>query len=224
MATVFSIVAADLTGNPAWAGAPPPSRASRAGWPPAAGRLLGPLSRRLGLSPALALGVLGAGAAAASVELDCCGSSGLASWCWGRPNRGASAHRRRSHPGAVRGRAISLVVWGGTIGAVGAAAGRAEQPAGGRAGLERVDRPIAVGCLIALSVALSFAGLRPEPLELSRRLSGSPWVRHRLGCRRALSNPAAARDPGAVAAVLSQMVMVMLMGIVPCTCAITATP
>src|SRR3972149_685107 len=70
MATVFSIVAAALTGTPAWAGAPSALTSLSGG-------LAAPLlaaawdrwGRRLGLSLALGLGVLGAGAAAASVEL-----------------------------------------------------------------------------------------------------------------------------------------------------------
>jgi MFS family permease len=194
MATVFSIVAADLTGNPAWAGAPSALTSLSGG-------LAAPLlaaswdrwGRRLGLSLALALGVLGAGAAAASVELDSLWLFGLGILVLGATQSGARLSRfiaAEVTPAQSRGRAISLVVWGGTIGAVGGPllVGPSSRLAAGL-GWNELTGPIAVGVpLIALSVALSFAGLRPEPLELSRRLERQPVGQAQVGLpARALS-------------------------------------
>jgi len=222
MATVFSIVAADLTGNPAWAGAPSALTSLSGG-------LAAPLlaaawdrwGRRLGLSLALALGVLGAGAAAASVELNSLWLFGLGILVLGATQSGARLSRfiaAEVTPAQARGRAISLVVWGGTIGAVGGPllVGPSSRLAAGL-GWNELSGPIALGVpLIALSVVLSYAGLRPEPLELSRQLERQPIGRAQAGTpARPLSQ--LLLQPGilvAVAAVvLSQMVMVMLMGI-----------
>ncbi|HJX41470.1 MAG TPA: MFS transporter [Anaerolineales bacterium] len=220
MATVFSIVAADLTGNPAWAGAPSALTSLSGG-------LAAPLlaaawdrwGRRLGLSLALALGVLGAGAAAASVELHSVWLFGLGILILGASQSGARLSRfiaAEVTPPEGRGRAISLVVWGGAIGAVGGPllVGPSSRLAAGL-GWNELSGPIALGVpLIVLSVVVCYAGLRPEPLELSRRLERQPTGQAGTPAR-PLSH--LLLQPGilvAVAAVvLSQMVMVMLMGI-----------
>ena len=220
MATVFSIAAADLTGNPAWAGAPSALTSLSGG-------LAAPLlaaawdrwGRRLGLSLALALGVLGAGAAAASVELHSVWLFGLGILILGASQSGARLSRfiaAEVTPPEGRGRAIALVVWGGTIGAVGGPllVGPSSRLVAGL-GWNELSGPIALGVpLIVLSVVVCYAGLRPEPLELSRRLERQPTGQAGTPAR-PLSH--LLLQPGilvAVAAVvLSQMVMVMLMGI-----------
>ncbi|HEX9675166.1 MAG TPA: MFS transporter [Anaerolineales bacterium] len=221
-ATVFSIAAADLTGNPAWAGAPTALMSFSGGLAaPALAYLWDRWGRRLGLSLAMALGVLGGALAAASIDL---GSVWLfaagilalgATQAGGRLSRFIAAE---VSPLPARGRAISMVVWGGTLGAVVGPllvgpSGRLAASLGG----SELAGPIALGVpLFALSVVLSYAGLRPEPLEISRRLERQPAGQTQAGTpARSLSD--LLQQPGilvaVVAMVLSQMVMVMLMGI-----------
>jgi len=110
------------------------------------------------------------------------------------------------------------VVWGGTLGAVGGPllVGPSSRVAA-NFGLNELTGPVALGIpLIALSVLAAYGGLRPEPMEISRRIESYLQV--------GTSEPAAARpwqslarQPGVVVAVLTvllaQTVMIMLMGI-----------
>ncbi len=222
MATVLSIVAADLTGDPAWAGAPSAGlQLSGAAAAIVLGGLWDRLGRRLGLALALATGLVGVALTAAAIEFRSILLLGLGIVALGATRAGSQLSRfiaaEVSRPEA-RGRAISLVVWGGTLGAVGGPllVGPSSR-AGAGLGLNELTGPVALGIpLIVLSVLAAYAGLRPEPMEISRRIESDlnlgsseeaparPWRR-------------LARLPGVIVAVvtvvLAQTVMIMLMGI-----------
>jgi MFS family permease len=222
MGTVFSIVAADLTGNPAWAGAPNALLSL-------AGGLMAPVlaaswdrwGRRWGLTLSLAAGALGAGLAAASVELRAAWLFGLGILAIGATQAGGRLSRfiaAEVSPAEARGRAISVVVWGGTIGAVGGPllVGPSSRLAAAL-GWDELSGPIALGLpLLALSALITYAGLRPEPLELSRQIESAGQdaaipAGPARPIRRLLTHPGILVAMAAM--VLSQMVMVMLMGI-----------
>jgi MFS family permease len=222
MGTVFSIVAADLTGNPAWAGAPNALLSL-------AGGLMAPIlavswdrwGRRLGLALALGAGAIGAGLAAASVELRATWLLGLGILAIGATQAGGRLSRfiaAEIHSPEGRGRAISVVVWGGTIGAVGGPllVGPSSRLAAAL-GWDELSGPIALGLpLLALSALITYAGLRPEPLDLSRQLESVGRLDATAAgparpIRRLLTHPGIL--VAMTAMVLSQMVMVMLMGI-----------
>jgi MFS family permease len=220
-ATVFSIAAADLTGNAAWAGAPTALNSFSAGLAaPALAYLWDRWGRRLGLSFALALGVLGAGLTVAALDLNSVWLFGVGILALGATQAGGRLSRfiaAEVSPVPERGRAISFVVWGGTLGAV--AGPLLVGPSGRLAaglGWNELAGPMALGVpLFALSVLFSYVGLRPEPRELSRRFEPSPDPSAPGAATRPLSQ--LLLQPGilvaVVAVVLSQMVMVMLMGI-----------
>jgi MFS family permease len=222
ISTVMSIVAAELTGNPSWAGAPSALlQLSSAAAALALGGLWDRLGRRLGLALSFAVGWIGIGLATAAVELRSVALLGLGILALGWMRAGGQLARfiaaEVSRP-AVRGAAISLVVWGGTLGAVGGPllVGPSSRLAAGL-GLSELTGPVATGIpLIALAILVSLAGLRPEPLAISRQIeqvdSPGSAAAPRVRPRRELI-----RLPGVIVAVvtvvLAQTVMIMLMGI-----------
>lgn len=222
MSTVFSIIAAQLTGNPAWAGVPMAATSLSAGLSaPLWSALWDRIGRRLGLSLALVVGMLGAGLAAASVELGTIWLFGVAILALGATQSGTLLSRfiaAEVSQSDARGRAISTVVWGATIGAVGGPllAGPSGRMAIGM-GFSELSGPITLAVpLLAIGAALAYIGLRPEPLHISRQMErDQSRVAAPAGPARPLSR--LLRQPGVVlavaAVVLSQMVMVMLMGI-----------
>ncbi|MEK6588563.1 MAG: MFS transporter, partial [Chloroflexota bacterium] len=176
MSTVMSIVAADLTGNPSWAGAPAAVlQLAVAGASFLWGATWDRTGRRIGLTLALSAGLLGTVAAAAAVELRSIWLLGLGILAVGAARAGSQLSRftaaEVSQPDA-RGRAISIVVWGGTLGAIGGPLLVGPSSRAGMAlGLGELTGPVAIAIpLAALAVLVAFAGLRPEPLELSRRI------------------------------------------------------
>lgn len=222
MATVLSIVAADLTGDPAWAGAPSAGlQLSTAAAAMLLGGLWDRLGRRLGLALSLATGLVGVALTAAAIEARSILILGLGILALGATRAGSQLSRfiaaEVSRP-AARGRAIALVVWGGTLGAV--AGPLLVGPSSRTAvnlGLNELTGPVALGIpLIALSVLVAYAGLRPEPMEISRRIESDPQAGP---SESALARPwqRLARQPGVIVAVLTvllaQTVMIMLMGI-----------
>lgn len=222
LATVLSIVAADLTGNPSLAGVPQAaiqlaSAVAALTW----GRLWDRVGRNAGLSLALLIGLAGMSLSAFAVEVQAIWILGIGIIAIGAARAGAQLSRfiaAEVSPEERRGSAISLVVWGGTVGAVGAPF--LVSPSSRIAvdlGMNATTGAVAVAVpLLAISVLVSYLGLRPEPLELSRlvesrRSSGSSGVE---GAR---PFGTLIRVPGVLVAILTvllaQAVMIMVMGI-----------
>ena len=221
MSTVMSIVAADLTGNPSWAGAPAAVlQLAVAGASFLWGATWDRTGRRIGLTLALSAGLLGTVAAAAAVELRSIWLLGLGILAVGAARAGSQLSRftaaEVSQPDA-RGRAISIVVWGGTLGAIGGPLLVGPSSRAGMAlGLGELTGPVAIAIpLAALAVLVAYAGLRPEPLELSRRIEENVSDPATEGSARSLST--LLRIPGVVVAIMTVViattVMTMLMGI-----------
>ncbi len=219
-ATINSIVGAELSGQRAWAGMPTAvnllgAALSAFAW----GYAMDRIGRRGSLGLGLMLGVVGAGLAGGGVM----GRSfplllaglvlmGVASAAL-QLGRFAAAE---VHPPAERGRAISNVVIGGTVGAVfgpllvGPTGRWAVQ-----AGLDELVGPYAAGLvLFALASAVIFLWLRPDPRDLGRQIARlhPETVPHQGPTR---SVPQILREPAAIVAitamVVGQMVMIMLM-------------
>lgn len=125
-------------------------------------------------------------------------------------------------PEGSRGRALSVVVWSTTVGAV--AGPNLAGPAGdlaGSIGIEPLAGPFLVGAVVlGLGAAVILVGLRPDPLLTARRLgdaSGHPPVRRR-GVLRAGWAAITASPPavlGLVAVVVGHTVMVTVMVMTP---------
>ncbi len=222
MATVFSIVATDLTGNSSLAGVPNALvQLSGAFAALVWGRLWDRLGRNAGLSLALLLGLAGATLSAVAVQSQAIWILGIGILGLGAARAGAQLARfiaAEVSPAERRGSAISLVVWGGTIGAIGGPL--LVSPSSRLAvnlGLDGMAGPIGVAVpLLMLATAVARLGLRPEPLEISRAIEADS--------QKASLTPVAARPlqilmriPGVVVAVvtvvLAQAVMIMVMTI-----------
>jgi MFS family permease len=218
--TINAIVAANLSGNPALAGAP--SGVILIGQALAAlalGYVMDWTGRRIGLAIGLAFGVMGAGLTmVAIVERSWLGFLGAVSMIGG-----AQAALQLSrfvaaevHPPAERGRAISTVVLGGTVGAV--FGPWLVGPAGSwarLAGFDEMVGPFAIAVLLHTLAGLAiFMLLRPDPLGLGRQVADAfPEELPALGRARSLKEILQQPAPLAAIAVMvaGQMVMVMLM-------------
>ena len=219
-ATITSIVGAELSGQRAWAGMPTAvnllgAALSAFAW----GYAMDRIGRRGSLALGLMLGVVGAGLAGGAVV----GRSFLALLAglalMGVANAALNLGRFAAaevHPPAERGRAISNVVIGGTVGAVfgpllvGPTGRWAVQ-----AGLDELVGPYAAGLvLFALASAVIFLWLRPDPRDVGRQIARlhPESVPHQGPTR---SVPQILREPAAIVAVaamvIGQMVMIMLM-------------
>ena len=221
--TVSVIAAAQLSGSLAWAGVP--ASVMQLGTAFAALTVAATtdrIGRRWGLALGLAVGVLGTGLAvgafAAGAFLLFLGGSvflGVASAAM-RLGRFAAAE---VHPPESRGRAISTVVIGGTVGSVvgplliGPAGRWAQQ-----AGLDELLGPYLAALLIlALASLVIYVWLRPDPRDVGWRIAEHhPETVVRQGPARPVSR--ILRTPAAVVAVLAmvfgQVVMAMLTGVV----------
>jgi len=221
-ATVNSIVGAQISGNPAWAGLP--AAVFTLGTALSAyllGFAMDRFGRRIGMVIGLVIGLLGAvlsagaiGVASFPIFLAGMAFSGAARAAL-QLGRFAAAE---VHPPEQRGRAISNVVIGGTVGAVLGPwlAGPMDQWATGAGYNEMVGPYIASFVLIALATLVVFILLRPDPRELGREVASLyPESLPNEGRIRTMSQiirvPAAA--VAIVAMVVGQTVMVMLMGI-----------
>lgn len=223
MHTVIAIIATDLTGNASWAGVPAAvyqlaAALTALGW----GLLWDRTGRRLGVSLAMLVGFFGTGVAAASVELGSVALLLAGVVLVGATQSGITLARfvaSEASPPDARGRAIAMVVWGGTIGAIGGPL--VVSPASRAAlemGLNELTGPLAVGIpILGLGALLSFLGLRPEPSEVSREIDARYPSTAQAASGSVRSFSQLMRQPGVVVAVLSvllaQTVMVMLMGI-----------
>lgn len=222
MAPALAIVSSELSGNEAMAGVPlaviqfAVAIASYA-W----GIIWDRIGRRKGLSLGLGFAVIGAIVSLAAVQMRSfpvflLGMVGLGF------GRAASQLSRfvasEVNPPTHRGRAISYVVLGGTIGAV--VGPLLFAPSGQWAlgvGLDKLAGPFGAGLvLFVLGTIVVYLGLRPEPLELSREVAKQyPEFEPENGEARSFST--LLRQPAVLVAVLAvviaQSVMIMVMGI-----------
>ena len=219
-ATINSIVGAQLSGNPAWAGVPSAvfllgtAFASLGG-----GYFMERFGRRGGISLGLLCGAAGAGLAAKAVV-----DRSFPAFLFGLAIVGIAQAALQLgrfaaaevHPPLERGRAISRVVLGGTVGAVFGPwlvgpVGRLAL----RAGYEELAGPFVAGMLLYIATALLILfRLRPEPRDLGRNLASLyPESLPEDGGARSIKEILLAPAPLAAMSVMvgSQMVMVMLM-------------
>ena len=220
--TVNSIVGADISGNPAWAGLP--ASMFTLGTALSAfllGFAMERFGRRWGMLMGLGAGLLGTVLAAAAIGVVSFPLF-LAGMAFSGAARAALQLGRFAaaevHPPEQRGRAISNVVIGGTVGAVLGPwlAGPTGQWAESVGYHEMLGPYIASFFLLVLAALAVFFLLRPDPQELGKEVDRLyPEAQVDEGQVRTfmqiLRIPAAA--VAVVAMVLSQVVMVMLMGI-----------
>ena len=221
-ATVNTIVGADISGNPAWAGLP--ASMFTLGTALSAfllGFAMERFGRRWGMLMGLAAGLFGTVLAAAAIGVVSFPLF-LAGMAFSGAARAALQLGRFAaaevHPPDQRGRAISNVVIGGTVGAVLGPwlAGPMGQWAESAGYHEMVGPYVASFILLSLAALAVFILLRPDPRELGKEVERLyPEAKVDEGQVRTflqiLRIPAAAVAVAAM--VLSQVVMVMLMGI-----------
>lgn len=223
-ATIATIVAKELTGQAALAGVPGALYlvgAALAAYP--AARLMERAGRRPGLSLGFVIGAAGAVVAGLAVVVH-----SFSAFLLGYTLMGASQGfndlgryaAAEMHPLAERARAISLVVLGGTVGAI---AGPALVGPMGRLAESLQRDPLsgpwfASAVLLALGLVLMFVFLRPDPRDLGRKLDAAQaeaQAEGKPGAIRLLR--AILRQPETQVAVLAmsfgQLVMVMVMAI-----------
>ncbi len=221
-ATVNTIVGADISGNPSWAGLP--AAMFTLGTALSAfllGFAMERFGRRLGMLTGLVAGLFGTILAAAAIGVVSFPLF-LAGMAFSGAARAALQLGRFAaaevHPPEQRGRAISNVVIGGTVGAVLGPwlAGPMSQWALGAGYKEMLGPYVASFVLLALATLAVFILLRPDPRDLGQKVAKLyPEAQTDGGQVRTflqiLRIPAAAVAIGAM--VFSQAVMVMLMGI-----------
>ena len=217
---INALVGVELSGKSSMAGVPEAVRVfghacAAFAW----GYLMEKIGRRRGLAMGQVVGIVGAGVAGSAVIVRSLPLflAGLLLMGMAR----ASADLGRFAAAEVylpseRGRAISRVVLGGTVGSI---VGPALMGPTGTwflaAGLPELAGPYSVGFFSWTAAAiLIFLGLRPEPRDVGRELARlHPHTVAHQGPARAL--PEILRQPGVVVAmvavVFAQMVMVMLM-------------
>ncbi len=219
-ATVNTIVGAEISGNPAWAGLP--AAMFTLGSAVSAfllGFAMERFGRRLGMVIGLVLGLFGTMMAAVAVGVISFPLF-LAGMVFSGAARAALQLGRFAaaevHPPEQRGRAISNVVIGGTFGAVLGPwlAGPMGQWALGAGYKEMIGPYVASFVLIALATLVVFILLRPDPRDLGRKLvrifpESVPTEEQVRTLSQIIRIPAAA--VAIIAMVVSQAVMVMLM-------------
>ena len=221
-ATVNTIVGAEISGNPAWAGLP--AAMFTLGTAISAfllGFAMDRFGRRLGMVLGLVVGLVGAVFAAVAI-----GMVSFPIFLVGMAFSGAARAALQLgrfaaaevHPPEQRGRAISNVVIGGTVGAV--LGPWLAGPMGQwsiQAGYDEMLGPyVASFILIAIATLVVFIMLRPDPRELGQEVARL-YPESLVDEDRVRSLTQIFRVPAAavaiVAMVISQVVMVMLMGI-----------
>jgi MFS family permease len=220
--SISAIVGAQLSGYQAWAGVPSASLQLGAAF---AALIIGALITRTGwrwgVALGLAVGVLGAGLAASAIVkhsfLLFLGGVALIGVAWAamRLSRFAAAE---VNPPDQRGRAISYVVIGGTVGAVlgPLLVGPSGQMALQRGVNELVGPYWAAMIILSLATLLVTIGLRPDPRDVGKIVAEEhPESVSYQGPARPVAQ--ILRTPGAIMAVsamvVGQLVMVMLMSI-----------
>ena len=221
-ATVLSILGEQLSGSAAWAGVP--SAAIQLAAAPFAyvwGMAWDRLGRRNGLAVGLVLGLVGMLVGVTAIKTGSMWLFLLGLVGFGGSRAAMQLSRfiaAEVNPPRSRGRAISYVVLGGTFGAVG---GPLLVAPSGRwalaAGLPEMAGPFAASVvLIGVAVAITWLGLRPEPMAVSKEVAALfPERENAAGLARKLGE--LVRLPGVFAAmtamVLAPLVMTMVMGI-----------
>lgn len=218
--TVGALAGAQLSGRPTWAGVPAAvyllgSAFAAPGW----GFAMDRLGRRRALTMGVGVGVVGALIAGLAVNGQVFGLFLGGLLFMGTAYAAVQLGRfvaAEVHPPADRGRAISNVVIGGTVGAV--LGPLLVGPAGLWArnlGLDELAGPfLASAALLVLGALVVFTWLRPEPREVGRAVAElHPEAGLDLRATRGLRQ--LMRVPGVVVAmaamVFGQVVMVMLM-------------
>jgi len=220
MATLNSIVGAQLGGSPVWAGVPSATiLIGSALASPAWGYFSERRGRRAGLTAGLVVGVLGAAIAGSAFLL-----GSLAGFLAGLLLTGVSGAAITLsrfaagdvHPAALRARAISTVVLGGAVGSI--AGPLLVAPSGMAAigaGYQELVGPYGAGMLLLGAAAVvTFLLLRPEPRDLGRQVAAAFQPEAVVeGQPRAVGVILRARAPllAVSAMVFGQMVMVMVM-------------
>lgn len=220
--TVSSIVGAQLGGDLAWAGVP---EATQQLGTAAAALVLGVVINRTGRRWGLGVGLL-AGALGASLSMIAIVSHSLLLFLVGlllmgiagaalRLGRFAAAEVHRPDE---RGRAISYVIAGGTVGAI--VGPLLASPAGHwalRLNINELAGPyMGTIALLGLASMIIFAGLRPEPRDIGRKIAElelGPGARQ--GARRPLAQILRAPETivAITAMVTGQVVMALLMSV-----------
>jgi MFS family permease len=221
-ATVLSILGEQLSGNAAWAGVPSATIQMAAApfayiWGVAWDRI----GRRNGLAVGLVVGLAGMVVGLTAIQ-----TGSMWFFLLGLVGLGGSRAAMQLarfiaaevNPPLSRGRAISYVVLGGTVGAVG---GPLLVAPSGRwalsAGLPEMAGPFAASVvLFGAAVAITWLGLRPEPMVVGQQVAALfPERENASGSARHLGT--LVQLPGVFTAVtamvLAQMVMIMVMGI-----------
>lgn len=172
-----AINGAELGGSERWAGVPTAvyllsGAFTSLGW----GYLMDIAGRRRGLASGLILGALGATLAFAAIVGQALLAFLAGMGLLGAANSAMSLSRFASgevHPPAERGRAISTVVLGGTVGAIVGplAVGPAGQIAR-QSGIDELAGPFAFGAVLLLVAALvAIVWLRPDPRDLGQQVA-----------------------------------------------------
>lgn len=219
-ATLNSIVGAKLANNAGFAGVPTATYLlagafSAFGW----GYVNDALGRRLGLTMGLSIGVIGSGVAFFAISKESFAIFLIGMILMGVANAAVQLGRFAAaevNPPDQRGRAISNVVIGGTIGSVigpfvAGPAGKFFLPLAG----DELAGAYAVSlALFAIGALVVFFGLRPDPREVGRQVAEQfhPAVAANGVVRSVFE---IFRQPAAIVAllamVLGQMVMVLIM-------------
>ena len=218
--TVNALVGAELSGRPALAGLPETVRVLGQAFAALAwGYTMERIGRRRGFTMGQVVGVIGSGIAGGAVIARSFPVFLVGLLLMGIARASADLGRFAAaevHLPAERGRAISNVVLGGTVGSV---VGPLLAGVMGKwslgAGFPELAGAYGVGFLVwGVAGILVFTGLRPDPRDVGRELAGlNPHTVPHPGRTRAL--PEILRQPGVIVAIVTvvfaQMVMVMLM-------------
>lgn len=219
-ASITSIAAAELSGSSAWAGLPAAvlllgMAASAYGW----GYAMDRLGRRPALAWGAVLGLVGASAAGMALVAGAFSVFLFGSLLMGSSRSALQLSRfvaAEVHPPSQRGRAISNVVLGGTVGAI--VGPLLISPSGALADLVGIHplSGVFVAALVLFGLGLGnvLVFLRPEPRDVAREVSrmaesAVPSVPIARSARKILAQPAA--QVAVTAMVFGQAIMVMLM-------------
>jgi len=218
--TVNALVGAELSGKPGLAGVPEAVRVLGQAFASLAwGYTMERIGRRRSLAMGQLVGVIGSAVAGGAVIARSFPLFLVGLVLMGMARASADLGRFAAaevHLPAERGRAISNVVLGGTVGSI--LGPLLVGPTGlwaFRIGFPELAGPYSIGLLLwGMASVLVFAGLRPDPRDVGRDLARlNPHTVPNLGRTRPLSG--ILRQPGVIVAiaavVFAQMVMVTLM-------------